>query len=172
MSRACTCSYYTTNDESTCPNCNLPLRFTLLPPQGATAEAVSVPMPKGDMPDSKKARQDLAELLDFVRNNWKIVSSLAGALVLGVSLMLGMGGEVGREKFDAIQVGMTPEQVSNILYDDVDKPSRFRQFDREAARRLAPDGTMQWSSGMVTINVQFLDGRVAWKKQTGLGSKR
>jgi hypothetical protein len=86
--------------------------------------------------------------------------------------MQGMGGEEGKAKYDAIEMGMTPEQVSSILYDEIDKPSRFRQFDREAAGRLDPNGTMQWSSGLVTINVQFLDGRVAWKKQTGLGSRR
>jgi hypothetical protein len=44
-----------------------------------------------------------------------------------------MGTEAGKENYEAIQVGMTPEQVSSILFDDIDKLSRFREFDRDIA---------------------------------------
>ena len=169
MPRTCSCSYYTTEDESTCPKCNLPLRFTLLPPQGAGVDPVAVAYPQADAPRANKATQDYAELFGFVLKNWKVVSGFGGSVVLCISLMLGMGGAVGRQKYEAIQVGMTPEQVSEILNGDIDKPSRFRQFDQEAARRLDPNGTMQWSSGSVTIDVHFRDGRVAAKKQIGPG---
>jgi hypothetical protein len=172
MPRTCSCNYYTTDDESTCPKCNIPLRFTLLPPQGAPAEPVPVAYPQADTQKPQRAARDTFELLGFLVKNWKLVSVIAGPLMVVASVILGMGQEGARDKYDAIQVGMTPEEVSSILYDDIDRPSRFCQFDREAARRLSPDGTMQWSSGSVTIDVHFRSGRVAWKTQTGLGSKR
>jgi hypothetical protein len=172
MPRTCSCNYYTTGDESTCPKCNIPLRFTLLPPPGAAAAPVPVADPQADAPKPHRAARDTIELFGFVVKNWKLVSVIGGPLMVVASLIFGLGREGDRDKYEAIQVGMTPEEVSSILYEDIDKPARFRQFDRDAARRLAPDGSMQYSSGSVTIDVQFRDGRVAWKTQKGLGPKR
>jgi hypothetical protein len=172
MPRTCSCKYYTTGDETICPNCNIPLRFTLLPPAGGAAEPVWIAHPEANTQKSQRAKQDAFEFLGFLVKNWKLVSVVAGPLLVVASLILGFDRGATKDKFEAIRVGMTPEEVSTILYEDIDKPARFREFDRNAARRLAPDGTMQWSSGSVTIDVHFRDGRVAWKTQTGLESKR
>jgi hypothetical protein len=82
--------------------------------------------------------------------------------------VLGVGRESARAKFDAIQVGMSQEQVEKILFDSTGSGRRRRP--NRSVRQLRDDGeaVIQWSSGPMTITVNFQNGRVVHKSQTGL----
>src|SRR5262245_35128771 len=171
MAKACAgCGYYATGDETACPTCNRPLQFTLLPPRNAPAEPVRLPpqLSRGPAAGSMYRGQGSFDFIDFCIKN----RALTGIFVVPIALLglwfFGFGREGARAKFDAIKVGMTSDQVEKILFGSPDSGRRRRP--NRSMRRLTEDGeaVIQWSSGPMTITVNFMDGRVVSKSQTGL----
>jgi hypothetical protein len=174
MARACApCNYYTRNaDESVCPSCGVPLRLTLLPPPGQAADPLAdVPAPspagRGARPGESGSGQ-LGDLLRWVVDHWKLVSTAVVPVLLILALLTGWHRGDLKGRYDRIEVGMTEDEVRAILTPP--QRGRFRRPSWYAESRLATSGPadMSWQEGKATIKIHFMDGLVVSKSQQGL----
>ena len=87
------------------------------------------------------------------------VAMLAGAVLLGCS----GDGKVSKDNFDKIQIGMTMEEVQDILGEGEKGSAGFEFGDAEMSGAV-----YTWAEGDKRIVVTFKDGKVIQKMQTGL----
>lgn len=127
MARICSsCKHYDAGgEESQCPTCKTPLRFTLLPPPGqASAPLPDLPEPSfGPGARSKASQsQQIGEMLVWgFRHRW-VWSLFVGAIV-GVGGVFGLLPSNLENQYDRIKIGMSVREVREIL-----KPIRSRRF--------------------------------------------
>jgi hypothetical protein len=168
MARACAgCGYYATGDETGCPTCGRALQFTLLPPRG-TPDTPAIKLPPqlsgGPTQGPLYNGQGSLDLLQWFSQNRMLAGIFVAPLVLLAMFVFGNSRGSAREKFDAIRVGMTVDQVDSILRQSGGSGMRT------LSRRFTEDGggEMTWSAGSMSITVRFRDGRVVSKSQSGL----
>lgn len=165
MAMSCAgCSYYTPEYEETCPKCSGKLRITFLPPHTAVMEPVAMPAPLAAGTPSYplpgfRGSYDLFEII--LRN--RMLAFFVSIPLIGIGFwfanLTSDGGP--RAKYNAIRVGMTAEQVQQILYSD--------SSSSQSSRRVSSNGEaqMSWSDGPIRIVVYFRNGRVVNKRITG-----
>jgi hypothetical protein len=171
MAKACAgCGYRASADEIACPTCNRLLQFTLLPPRNAPAERDRLPpqLSHGPASGNMYRGQGSLDFIDFALKNRALMGIFLAPIALLGLWFFGFGRESARAKFDAIQIGMSQEQVEKILFES--SGSGRRRRPNRSVRQLRDDGeaVIQWSSGPMTITVNFQNGRVVHKSQTGL----
>lgn len=165
MAMSCaSCNYYTPEYQETCPKCSTRLRMTFLPPPTAVTEPVVMPAPLAPGTPSYpmpgfRGSYDLFEII--LRN--RFVAFLVSIPLIGLGFwfadLTSDGGP--RAKYKAIRVGMTAEQVHEILYSD----SRFSPEVRRIS--TTGDAQMTWTEGPIRITVYFRNGRVVNKRIAG-----
>lgn len=186
MARLCErCQYYTPgNDELTCPECRIPLRFTLLPPEpegngGTTFTATSttgvVSTPVAALPTRQgfRARRALEKSDNFVEwclNHRKILLPLFGVLVI----LFGVGGYSSRrgapltERYEQIQVGMEEDEVLDILDSGGTWSSWTSDFYEIADEADDTRYTWVWEEDGAKITIEIADGKVVRKSMEEL----
>jgi hypothetical protein len=187
MARICPqCKYYdASGQQDNCPADQTPLQFTLLPPPGvAAAPLPGVPPPTPPTPRASSASSGYGSrygsgwgaawggLSPFFR--YRIIAGLVLipiALVLGA--FFGFGKDSVKKKYDRIKVGMTMDEVEQIL-DPYPDPRSYRARYRAQGRWMADEGDdegpghWEWEEAGATISVDFMNGRVVRKSQKGL----
>ena len=91
---------------------------------------------------------------------------LAGLLVaaFAVTLLVGCGGGISLENYDRIKNGMTKAEVEGILGKGEKQASAGLSIGNLTGNAEA----YVWKSGDKQITVNFVDGKVVLKTQTGL----
>jgi hypothetical protein len=175
MARVCSqCKHYAVGDETVCPNCNLLMQFTLLPP--ATQKSLPLneapsPPPAAFAPRPNRSSEGNL-LLGFVRG-WRLYRIFAGLILVPLALfvgpMLGWGKGSVKERYDRIQTGMSPTEVEKVL-DPNPNPRSFRARDRARGITLSIHGKADfwWEESGVKMLFEFMNGRLVKKTQTGL----
>jgi hypothetical protein len=165
MAMTCgSCGYYTAQCEESCPKCKIKLRMTFLPQCAALPEPPALPAPLSAGTPTYPLPQfrgsyDIVEM--FLRNR-VLVALIAVPMALFGFWLTGLGGASGPQaKYNAIRMGMTADEVHDILYGD----SRFRRETRRVSS--SGDTQMTWSEGPIKITVYLRNGRVVNKKITG-----
>jgi hypothetical protein len=164
MAMACTdCGYYSADNEETCPTCNVKLRMTFLPPPNAVLAAPVMPAPLAagtptyPMPDFRSSY----DIFEIILRNRFITAIVAIPLILFGFWLSGITSDNGpRGKYNAIRLGMSPDQVQEILYSD----TRFSHSSRVST---TGDAQMSYTDGPIKIVVYFRDGKVVNKQMTG-----
>ena len=165
MAMTCgTCGYYTEQFEELCPKCKIKLRMTFLPHSVALPEPAALPAPLAAGTPTYPLPQfrgsyDIMEM--FLRN--RVLVALIGVpMALFGFWLSGLGGSSGPQaKYNAIRMGMTADEVHDILYGD----SRFRRDTRRVSS--SGDTQMTWSEGPIKITVYFRNVKVVNKKIKG-----
>lgn len=164
MAMSCaSCNHYSPENDELCPKCSGKMRMTFLPPTTAVIEPVVMPAPLAAGTPSYplpgfRGSYDLIEII--LRN--RMVAFLLSIPLIGLGFwfadLTSDGGP--RAKYSAIRVGMTADQVQQILYADGRAPG---------SRRISTSGEaqMSWSEGPIRIVVYFRNGRVVNKRMTG-----
>ncbi len=182
MARICeSCKYYdASGEQASCPTCNGPLRFTLLAPPGQAgaalaaqpAEAPAPPRPRPGYSGGYSGQP--SPFLGMLGNAFKyrlLLSLIVGPILLGLSLIFGvnLGQPTLKQKYDRLQVGMDFDEVREIM----EPRTSSRRFP---GRRMSmfdnfPDegpATLTWEEHGATVTLEFEDGELVKKKQTGL----
>lgn len=165
MAMTCgSCGYYTDQNEESCPKCKIKLRMTFLPHSTALAEPVVMPAPlaPGTPTYPLPGFRGSYDLVEMVLRNRMLVGFIGLPMVLFGFWFSGLTSASGpQSKYNAIRMGMTADQVHDILFAD----SRFRHDTRRVSN--SGDSQMTWSEGPIKIIVYFRNGKVVNKKITG-----
>jgi hypothetical protein len=184
MARLCErCQYYTPgNDELTCPECRIPLRFTLLPPEPegnaaassptatSTAAVVSPPAAPA-VPQRQQAfrvNRALEKSDDFVEwclTHRKMLITLGSLLVvmLGVGMYGGRQGASLADRYERIEVGMDEEEVLDILDSGGTWSSWSSDFYEIGDDNDDTKYTWVWEENDAKIIIEIADGKVVRK---------
>jgi hypothetical protein len=164
MAMTCaSCGYYTAESEESCRKCNIPLKMTFLPPATAVADPVILPAPlaPGTPSYPMPGFRGSYDVIEIILRNRFVAGLIAVPLVFFGFWMAGLTSESGpRGKYNAIRLGMSVEQVHEILYAD----SKFSHSTRVSANG---DAQMSYSEGPIKITVYFRNGKVVNKQMTG-----
>lgn len=169
MARICSsCKYYDAGGEETqCPTCRTPLRFTLLPVPGQTPAPIpDLPEPSFGLGVRSKASQthQIGEMLVWgFRHRW-VWSLIVGSIVV-VGGVFGMLPNTLEDKYDRIKIGMSAREVSEIL-----KPVRSKRFPqhRNSTMDDFPEygrATLDFQENADKMTILFLDGMVIDKSK-------
>ena len=82
--------------------------------------------------------------------------TVAVAMVFFLCLMACSGAKINQENFDKIKTGMTLAEVKAILGEPTDS------FSIDVA--VISGGTAMWKGEGITINIQFMNGKVIAKE--------
>jgi hypothetical protein len=145
------------------------MQFTLFSPprQSSTTVRISAPAPEARPPEPSSG-VNLFGLIGWCRENRLMLSIVASVLLLGGALLFGWGTQSLQGRFDRIEVGMSEEQVRNIL----SPPNRGRKWrtpDWVNKPVLSTEGyaVLHHSEAGATVTVEFMDGRVTRKALEG-----
>jgi len=169
MARLCSqCKYYTNGDETTCPKCNIPMQFTLLPPPGANAAPLVID--RNSIPHRVRAR-DMApspswsvwDLFRSYRASRALIATPLAIIMIICGAFFGWGKDDVYARFDRIQVGMTEKQVRDILQ----PPRRGKYSTPEWYKRPIVDNDgydeVDITENGLTLHLEFMDGRLTFK---------
>src|SRR5262249_3591632 len=194
MARVCErCQYYSPgNDELTCPECRIPLRFTLLGVEEATGGAPAAPFmtprggarlaaaeappeappeltPRKVLPNRALLRGTNAAHGGDGRRKLLLLAALAA-----VGLALGGLGVAGldrgiplAERYERIEVGMDEDEAIDLL----DSGGLLATLTREFVEIPSDDDnryTWVWQERGVRITLEIADGKVVSKSEEGL----
>jgi hypothetical protein len=182
MARACAkCNYYDpSGSRETCPDCQAPLRFTLLPPAGATPDALplagsgtsgSVFLQQGRGSGSTGSPGPFPGLMELVFRYRLVMSVVVVPILLLLSLAFGVNltGPSVKDKFDRLKVGMDVDEVRAIMEPPVHHrrmPVRHLSlFDDLPERGPA---TLTWEENGATLTLEFRNGELVSKSQQAL----
>jgi hypothetical protein len=188
MARLCErCQYYTPgNDELTCPECRIPLRFTLLPPEPeGSAPATSLtaasttalapppaapPVPKRQGFRMNRALEKSDDFVDWCLTHRKMLITLGGLLVLmlGVGVYGGQQGVSLADRYDRIQVGMDEEEVLDILDSGGTWSAWASDFYEIGDDNDDTKYTWVWEENDTKILIDIADGKVVRKSMEEL----
>jgi hypothetical protein len=182
MARICAkCNYYDPDgSQDTCPDCQAPLRFTLLPPAGAAPDPL--PAAGSGMSSSVSLRQrrgyssagssgSFLGLMELVFRYRLVMSVIVVPILLLLSLGFGINltGPSLKDKFDHLKVGMDVDEVRVIMEPPTRRrrlPARhFSMFDDLPERGPA---TLTWEENGATVILEFLNGELVSKSQQAL----
>jgi len=165
MAMSCTsCGHYSDQNLESCPKCRQAMKMTFLPPTTAVAEPVAMPAPLAPgspsypLPDFRGS-YDIVEMI--LRNRFVTVLIALPLILLGFWFAGLSSDSTPRGKYNAIRLGMTPDQVHDILYGD----SSFSSDSHRVS--TSGDAQMSWSEGPIKIIVYFRNGKVVNKRLTG-----
>jgi hypothetical protein len=169
MARVChSCQFYTDDADATvCPTCSAKLQFTLLPPPGrAAARLQGVPEPSFTRTATAASeRAQIGEMLGWVMRHRKIALALLAPVLMILGAAFGFGRDSLKDKYNRIQVGMTQEEVKQVLREGAG-PAAASVL--EAPLVTSGPADISWSEAGASINIHFMNGRVASKTQKGL----
>jgi hypothetical protein len=157
------CGFYTAQSEESCPKCKIPLKMTFLPPASAVAAPIIMPAPLAPGTPSYplpgfRGSYDVVEII--LRNRF-VAGLIAIPLVFFGFWLAGLTSDGGlRGKYNAIRMGMSVEEVHEILYAD-------SKFSHSARVSSSGETTMSYSEGPIKITVYFRNGKVVNKQLTG-----
>jgi hypothetical protein len=158
------CGYYTEQCEESCPKCKIKLRMTFLPHSVALPEPAALPAPLAPGTPTYPLPQFRGsyDIVELVLRNRMLVTLIGVPMALFGFWLSGLGGPSGPQaKYNSIRMGMTADEVHDILFGD----SRFRHDTRRVSN--SGDSQMTWSEGPIRIIVYFRNGKVVNKKITG-----
>lgn len=173
MARICyKCTEYDASGTlQMCPTCNVPMQFTLLPPQDGPVAAMATPeaMPQlaTRRPSTMGGSPSVLQSLGFaLRFRWLAGLVLIPVLVLGGFLGLNLGtGSSLKTRYDQIKVGMAVAQVEKIL----NPPTYYKGRPMPQHHLLdgipdeGPYSIEYTEEGFGTITLDFEDGVLAAK---------
>jgi hypothetical protein len=178
MARVCSqCKAYDAEGAVvTCPTCNVPMQFTLLPAPGQGAAPLPVaegqPRPEPRRPSAAEKGHQIMDMLGWVFRYRVLVSAVVVPLLavggfFGVQLQ---GGESLKSRYEQLQVGMDVDTVEEVLNPPRSSrrmpTSRLRSFDN------VPDVgpyTVSYTEGDgATLTLEFRDAVLVAKSQQGL----
>jgi hypothetical protein len=169
MARVChACKFYTEDgDASVCPTCSGKLQFTLLPPPGrAAAPLPGVPEPSFNRAaTAEKERAQIGEMLRWVMRQRKVALAVLAPVLMVLGAVFGFGRDSLKDKYNRIQVGMTQEEVRQVLKQGAG-PAASAILDMPLVTTGPAD--VSWEEAGATINIHFVNGRVTSKSQKGL----
>lgn len=186
MPRLCErCQYFThSNDELTCPECRIPLRFTLMAPREepvgkdeSTATAVAAPI-RTAMPARQTLTRSVVSVL-FVLDDliawcvarWKpllvIFGGFAGMALIGYVCWSGTPLE---QRYARLEVGMDEETVIDILESGSPLSTLTASFV-ELPGYADDRYTWVWEEGRTRIVLEIVEARVVKKSVEGLPEK-
>jgi len=91
-----------------------------------------------------------------MERHWLGFKTVAVAMVFFLGLMACSGAKITQENFDKIKTGMTMAEVKAILGEPADSSST------DVA--VISGGTAMWKGDGITINIQFMNGKVIAKE--------
>jgi hypothetical protein len=181
MARICAkCNYYDPDgSQDTCPECQAPLRFTLLPPAGVSPDALpaagpgtsTVPLRQRRGYSSAGAPGSFLGVMEMVFRYRLVMSVVVVPILLLLSLGFGINltGPSLKDKFDHLKVGMDMDEVRAIMEPPTHHrrmPVRhFSMFDDLPERGPA---TLTWEENGATVTLEFRDGELVSKSQQAL----
>jgi hypothetical protein len=179
MARICSkCNYYDADgNQDTCPNCQAPLRFTLLlpagasldPPSAAGSETVGIPRA------NRRGSSTLAgtpgsffDLLEMGFRHRRVLSLVAVPVLLLLSLGFGINltGPSLQDKFDRLKVGMDVDEVRAIMEPPTHHRHRFgRPLSMFTDFPERGPVTLVWEENGATVTLEFLNGELVSKSR-------
>jgi len=91
-----------------------------------------------------------------MERHWLGFKTVAVAMVFFLGLMACSGAKITQENFDKIKTGMTMAEVKAILGEPADSSS--------IDVAVISGGTAMWKGDGITINIQFMNGKVIAKE--------
>ena len=168
------CQFYSADNAPTaCPTCNKPLRFTLLPPRGATPEPLANVAPAANSATSKARRRK-----EPLFSGFSINPKVGWSIFCAVLAVIGFAARSyqTREQLDQVSVGMHISDAAQLI--DTGRGTHHPKMVR-FRDRFAPDdtssGTHSYSDGSNEIKIEWKNGivtSVERKEGTGGGGTR
>jgi hypothetical protein len=91
-----------------------------------------------------------------MKRHWLGFKTVAVAMVFFLGLMACSGAKITQENFDKIKTGMTMAEVKAILGEPADSSS--------IDVAVISGGAAMWKGNGITINIQFMNGKVIAKE--------